>query len=549
MLKIGNRPDRKTAGVPASRSSLDLSFVLELADEGVLVIDAGGTIIYASGKASEITGYKPRELTSKNYKSPGFLPEECIRIIEKVPLPGLSTRNGDSNELELKRKDGKKVRVEVRSDAITQDGSTLAVVFLRDVTARKRTEAALRESQDFSKELVANAPNPILAINPDLSIRYVNRAFETLTGFTPEEVIGTKPPYPWWPEEHRQELGSGLKEAVARGGRKRERVFRKRNGELFCVEVQTAPVMNDGEVSYLAAGWMDITERKRAEESLRGSEEKFRNLFVHAKDAVILADTQTGILVDVNPAGCRLLGLPKEKIVGMHQSQMHPPELAEKYEQVFREYVEKGIVVNDDIIIQRANGTQAQVELSASVIKLAGKEMIQWVFRNVTERKQMEKSMRESEEKYSAAFRASPSAITITTLKDGVFLEVNDSFLRDNGYTREEVIGHSSKELKIWAKPEERDMILHELRENGRVVNVEYSSRTKSGLIRTMLLSAEPISIAGEQCIIAVTTDITERHRTEGGTGLSGDELVKPTTKPAHMTDDINRMLKHELVK
>jgi PAS domain S-box-containing protein len=392
--------------------------------------------------------------------------------------------------------------------------------------------------------LAANAPNPIIAINPDLTIRYVNKSFETMTGFTPEEVIGAKPPYPWWPEEHREELGSGLKETVARSGRKRERVFQKKSGELFCVEVQTASVTNNGTISYLAVGWTDITERKRAEESLRGSEEKFRNLFVHAKDAVILADTQTEILVDVNPAGCRLLGLPKDKIVGMHQSEMYPPEMIEKYQKVFREYVAKGIVVNDDIIIQRANGARAQVEVSASVIKLAGKEMIQWVFRNVTERKQMEKTMRESEEKFSAAFRASPCAITITTLKDGVFLEVNDSFLRDNGYTREEVIGHSSKELKIWAKPEERDRILHELREQGRAVNEEYSSRTKSGRIRTMLLSAEPITIAGEQCIIAVTTDITDRNRMEIGSWSGGNEPAQSSRESAAGPVDFSRLLK-----
>jgi PAS domain S-box-containing protein len=189
------------------------------------------------------------------------------------------------------------------------------------------------------------------------------------------------------------------------------------------------------------------------------------------------------------------------------------------------------------------------VELSASVIKLAGKEMIQWVFRNVTERKQMEKTMRESEEKFSAAFRASPSAITISTLKDGVFLEVNDSFLRDNGYTREEVIGHSSKELKIWAKPEERDKILHDLREDGRVVNVEYSSRTKAGMIRTMLLSAEPITIAGEQCIIAVTTDITDRHRMDSFIGIHSEEPVKPTRLSSDSAVDVNKILKRELVK
>lgn len=546
-MKLGNKSNHKMTETSLNSSELNMKLVLENALEAVLVINADGILVYTNRKAYEITGYKPQELSGKSYKSLNFFPGEYLTQIDELLLLGITGRSTGPNEFELKRKDGKKVWIEIYINPIQQDGNSLITVFFHNITGHKQAEEELKEGKEFSSKLLDNAPNPVMVINPDFSIKYINMAFEKLTGFSAADITGIKPPYPWWPEENREEIGASIRETIARGGRKRESIFQKRNGELFCIEAQSAVILRDGVMKYFMVGWTDITERIRAEEALRGSEEKFRNLFVHAKDAVILTDTHTGIIIEVNPTGCRLLGLPKDKIVGMHQWEMHPPEMVEKYKQVFREHVEKGIVANDDMIIQRANGSQVQVELSTSVIKMGDRKIIQGVFRNVTERKQMEKALRESEEKFSAAFRASPNSITITTLKDGVFLDVNDSFIRDNGYTREEVIGHSSKELKIWAKPEERDRILHALRECGQVVNEEYSSRTKYGEIRTMLLSAEPINIAGEPCIIGVTTDITELKRMGNELRIHRDKLEELVNERTNELTEANERLQHEL--
>ena len=116
-----------------------------------------------------------------------------------------------------------------------------------------------------------------------------------------------------------------------------------------------------------------LTGRRRIENTLRESEDKYQSLFENARDAIILADTETGIIVDVNAAGCRLLGLPKEKIVSLHQSKIHPPEMGEKYKQLFHDHAEKGTVITDDIVIQRADGTHVSVDISASVVKIASK--------------------------------------------------------------------------------------------------------------------------------------------------------------------------------
>jgi len=135
--------------------------------------------------------------------------------------------------------------------------------------------------------------------------------------------------------------------------------------------------------------------------------------------------------------------------------------------------------------------------------------------REITERKQAEEALRESEEKFSKAFRASPDMAVISTLRDGIFVEVNDSFTRIIGYTREEAIGHSSAELGIWVKAEERARIVQILKERGRFRNEEVDLRIKSGEIRLLLFSAELINIGDEPCMLSVTTDITERKQAE----------------------------------
>ncbi len=249
--------------------------------------------------------------------------------------------------------------------------------------------------------------------------------------------------------------------------------------------------------------------------ALRESEAKYKTLFEFAKDAIFLADVQTGKIIDVNVAGCNLLGLPKEKIIGKHQSELHPPDLAEKYKQTFQDHVQKGIIIGEDMIVQRADGTQVPIDISASVVKLGDRTIIMGIFRDISERLKMAKALSESEKNLSKAFRAIPEAVSIATLKDGVLLEVNDNFLTLNGYSREEVIGHSAKELNMWVNPGDRYRMKQLMEKHGHFENEEFLLRRKSGDIRTVVLSADIINFEGQPCMLTIGNDITERKRIE----------------------------------
>ena len=124
-------------------------------------------------------------------------------------------------------------------------------------------------------------------------------------------------------------------------------------------------------------------------------------------------------------------------------------------------------------------------------------------------------ALRLSEEKFALAFRSSPNPITISTLAEGKFIEVNESFLKITDYNIEDVINHTSIELNFWVDPAERTRIRQRLRETGAIRDQEFNFHTKTGQVRTGLLSAELITIGEQDCILAVIDDITERKHAE----------------------------------
>jgi PAS domain S-box-containing protein len=134
---------------------------------------------------------------------------------------------------------------------------------------------------------------------------------------------------------------------------------------------------------------------------------------------------------------------------------------------------------------------------------------------DITEHRQAEEALRQSEEKLQKIFRTSPTLINLTNTRTHRYLDVNDAFERITGYSRQEVIGRTTVELGIWADPYRRRELLQQLQAEGRVRDAEFRFRTKTGEIRTGLLSSELIEIEGETYTLTAIADITERKRAE----------------------------------
>ncbi|MFC1868269.1 PAS domain S-box protein [Thermodesulfobacteriota bacterium] len=141
----------------------------------------------------------------------------------------------------------------------------------------RELEKKLAESVDYSSSLLESLPIPMFVINDDTSIRYVNPAIERLTGYNSKEVIGKNAPFPWWiGGPNSGEINERITN-IFRGVSRLERLFRKKNGKQFWVEINSIPIVRNGAFKYAVTTWLDVTERKQIEKALLERERELDN--------------------------------------------------------------------------------------------------------------------------------------------------------------------------------------------------------------------------------------------------------------------------------
>ena len=260
--------------------------------DAFLIFDTDGNIVEVNPQACKIYGYPHKELIKLSGKD--IVHPDHYHLFEQFRRDVQTADEFHAESVDV-HKDGTTFDVKVSGTEFDYKGKPHLLAVIRDITERKAAEEALRESEEFSFSLLNNSPNPILVINPDTSVRYVNPALERLTGFSSAEIIGMKAPYPWWTEETLQKTGIDLGDAMRKGATNLEELFQTRNGERFWVEITSAPVRSNGEFKYYLANWIDITERKRAEDALRIERDNLVNILESMEDGVYIVNQQYDI--------------------------------------------------------------------------------------------------------------------------------------------------------------------------------------------------------------------------------------------------------------
>jgi len=143
---------------------------------------------------------------------------------------------------------------------------------------REQAEENLLESEQFNVTLMHNVPNPVVIINPDMSIRYINPSLEKLIGFSSEEIVGSKPPYPWWTEGLHEVFLKMIEDEAPRGTGRHELPFIRKNGERFWVDATTILIKRSDSSMYYLSNWVDITGRKEEEDRLKESHAKLEQM-------------------------------------------------------------------------------------------------------------------------------------------------------------------------------------------------------------------------------------------------------------------------------
>jgi len=391
-----------------------------------------------------------------------------------------------------------------------------------DISQRKQAVETLARSEERYRLLAENTLDVIWTMNLDLEFTYVNNAIFDMTGYTPEEWIGTRLAEHCGDEEFAL-MAKVIAEESARGAEGAGVIFEtimfNKNREPIWVEIHGKVILDqNGRPVALQGATRDITLRRKAEEARQKMEEQFRAAFENAPEGMALVDGERRFF-KVNPRLCQLLGYAEEELLGKTFNQFTHPDDRQAGRDRWRELFTGGASVNraEKRFLHR-NGQVVWTLISNAAIK-DKQGRVQYVLSHIydiTERKQIDQALRLSEEKFVKAFQHSPLWAVITTLDEGSYIDVNETFLRVTGYDRDEVIGRTSADLDLRIDPSERDAMVRTLRERGSVQNMEVKRRIRSGKILDMLLFAEMLPMPGEEeAIVVVLADITELKRAQ----------------------------------
>ena len=257
----------------------------------------------------------------------------------------------------------------------------------------------------------------------------------------------------------------------------------------------------------------EVFARKQAEEALRESEDRFRSLFENSLDAVLLTGTD-GTIFHANPAACEMFACSEEELCAAGRQDV--VDLSDhRFVPGLERRARDGKVMGE-LTFLRKDGSRFQGEISSSIFTdKEGRPRSSMVIRDITERRLAEQTVQDNEERFRAAFSASPIAIAISTWENGVWIDVNQAALDMFGYTREEAMGESVLASNLWVDPDDRQNIVAALGRSGGVRNQEVRLRRKDGKIMIASVSAQALTLNGVKHILFVTEDVTKRKRAE----------------------------------
>ncbi|MCL5035898.1 MAG: PAS domain S-box protein [Chloroflexi bacterium] len=498
----------------AARKYLDLAGVL------IVAIDQKGKIIQVNREACKVLGYNEEEITGKSWFKnfiPGRIRKEVKAVFSKIMAGELE--GSEYFENYVLTKSGEERLIAWHNTYLTdEDGRIISTLSSGlDITEERKGHEKFRKAMLRQKALLDNIPDMAWLKDKDSRFIAVNEAFGKLFGYAPDDIAG-KTDFDICPEELAERFRKDDKEVMKSGRRKQvEEPLADKDGNFSSfIETIKTPIYDDnGEIIGTTGISRDITERKKMEEALRESEDRYRTIFENTGTAtVILEDDMTISLA--NKEFEKLSGCSREEVEGkrkwtefvakddlermkkLHRLRRDGPGIAPRnYE--FRFIDIQGNVKDILLTIDLIPGTKKGV---ASLL-------------DITERKKAEEALRESEDRYRTIFENTGTAMAILE-DDMTVVLANRELEKLSGCSREEVEG-KRKWTEFIAKDDlERMKKAHRLRRDGPGIaprNYEFRFVDIQGNVKDILLTID--MIPGTKKSVASLLDITEIKKAE----------------------------------
>ncbi len=518
--------------------------MLDAISEAIYIQDAEGRFVDVNEGAARMYGY-PRDFFLG--KAPEVLSAPGRNDMEAVAGAFGRALGGVPQQFEYwgRRQDGAVFPKEVRLYPGLHLGQPVVIAVAQDISARKQAELTQKATYRIAEAALESRHTGELFPRVHAIVRELMPA-ENLY-FALWDPVSDRVSFPYWvdasdppPPTHR--LGSGLTAYVLRRGM-----------PLLVDQATLKTLEATGDVEplgTLSLDWLGVPLKGKAGvfgalviQSYEGghrytTEERDLLVFVSTQVALAIERTQaqseqrvltaamdsaidpvfgmdeSGHLVFVNHAACTSLGYSHDVLLGMHVWDVDPRVLPEHWPGRWERLRSQG-ANREETLHRRKDGSLFAVEISSSIVTTEGQDVVFTHARDIATRKAAEEALRASEDKFSKAFQASPDAINFTRLSDGTYLDVSEGFEKISGWTRDEVIGRTALEMRIWVNPGDRENAIDLIRKHGEYTGLEIAFRRKDGSILTGLMSGKLMNVGGIPCLLSVTRDITDRKAAE----------------------------------
>lgn len=471
-------------------------------------------ILTSNQAARRLFGYSEEELVGRSARVL-FPTEEAFERFGQRVMGELEDRGRVRGHLTLRSRDGERVPVEYSITSLEEKAggsgtSSRAVVALRDLSELEELEAELVSKEQRLEALVSHVSDIITVIGDDGRVTYANPSYRSLLGYDPGEVVGTQVLGLLHPEDHHR-----VEEALdaARndpGSPHRLKLRAKHAGgtirRLEAIGIYPA----DGSVEGVVVTARDVTEQEEQRKQLQRSYRLLHAVIEGVPDAVFVKN-RGGEYELINEAGARYLGADEpEEVVGRSDERFLSDEPLQQVRSDDDRVVQSGELIKRQENIELLDGTERTFDVVKAPFydEDGAIQGVVGVSRDVTDRET-------ARQRFQTLFEVNPLALSISTVEEGRFVEVNEGFEELFGYRGEQVVGRSSQEIDLWVDPADRIRLLHRLQEAGQVYNQEFPMRTVRGDVVDVLLSGAVVEEGGTAYLMAAMHDITERKEFE----------------------------------
>lgn len=512
-------------GGTASRLARQLRGILDNTPLPIAISDRSGRLIASSVAFDTLVQTVGSERSTMSLLQ-SVLPESARELLWQTDAQEHGAALRIDRELQFQQEDGDHYWHYTRFPIfLNASGEELqSCILIRDITESRRAEGHIVEILQRLRTITATVPVVLYEIvdaeeDPFANrFTFVSEKVHDLLGVSAEAMVADPSVFSSLVHpDDREALGAASRAAVLEGGTFLHD-FRAvlADGEVKWVRASSMPSGVEGGLHTWSGYLMDITASKQGELALAESERQYRNIFENTPVG-IFRTTFAGRFVEANPTLAAMLGYATPTAL-IHAVADVGADLY--YDSVFKNRLREALLESPGgarvaVEFKRLDGSRFHAIINASLqFDAEGHPaFLNGTIEDINERKHAEELLRQSEEKFSRLFLLSPDSITLSDFETGEYLDVNETFVRETGYTREEALGRSAKSLGLYADDRVRQGLADTLKRQGRIENFEFEARYKNGALAICSVSSQVVEIGQKRSLLAIVRDITNAKR------------------------------------